>query len=204
MILSLKWNLQFLLLLQLISGNLLTSKMFKLLTSAVLVMAVTCQRGKNSYVTCTTRKPVGFMHSWNRTSHFKSHLLLIWNFQMRLEMRCAIWNFLKLLKLFNPSQGLLIWNFQMRLEMRYVIWDFWDLKLCSWNFSNLKLCGSLNYLKLLKCPLRTKKFQITLNIEVINLFVHRVDIYWQSLTWILSALMFFFFAMINIVEHCQH
>ena len=99
--------------------------------------------------------------------------LLVWIFQMRLEMRCAIrnfwnfsnlcmecclfetfrwdlksdvaiWNFwnlsnlsrrvaywklsdetwnemcyLKLLKLFNPSQELLIWNFQMAFEMRY-------------------------------------------------------------------------------------
>ena len=64
------------------------------------------------------------MQSWNRTSHFKSHLLLIWNFQMRLEMRSAIWNFWNFLKL-----ELLIWNFQMRLEMRCAIWNFWNLKL---------------------------------------------------------------------------
>ena len=65
------------------------------------------------------------------------------------------------------------------LEMRCAIWNFWNflklLKLCSWNFSNLKLCGSLNYMKLLKCSLRTKKFQLTLNLEVINLLVHRVN-----------------------------
>ena len=84
------------------------------------------------------------MQSWNHTSHFKSHLLLIWNFQMRLEMRCATWNFLnpfetfetwnlwnemcylKLLKLSNLSQEFLIWNFQMRLEMRCAT--------CIWNF----------------------------------------------------------------------
>ena len=36
--------------------------------------------------------------------------LLIWKFQMRLEMRCAIWNCWNL-KLFNLSQELLIWNF---------------------------------------------------------------------------------------------
>ena len=54
--------------------------------------------------------------------------LLIWNFQMWLEMRCAIGNFWNL-KLFNPSQGLLIWKFEMRLEMRYAIWNFWNLKL---------------------------------------------------------------------------
>ena len=73
--------------------------------------------------------------------------LLIWNFQMRLEMRCAIRNFLKLVKsimeccLFETFRwdlkwdvlletfetfqtyhgGLLIGNFQMRLEMRYAI-----------------------------------------------------------------------------------
>ena len=52
--------------------------------------------------------------------------LLIWNFQMRLEMRCAIWNFLTFS---NPSWELLIWNFQMRLETRYAIWNFWNLKL---------------------------------------------------------------------------
>ena len=46
-----------------------------------------------------TRKPAGFMQSWNRTSCFKSHLLLIWNFKMRFEMRCAIWNFWDFLKL---------------------------------------------------------------------------------------------------------
>ena len=34
----------------------------------------------------------------------------IWNFQMRLEMRCAIWNFSTFS---NPSQELLILNFQM-------------------------------------------------------------------------------------------
>ena len=237
-----------------------------------------------------TGKPVGFMQSWNCTSHFKSHLLLIWNemcylklfetwvaylklsdetwnkicylkflkletlqtchcsswfeifrwdlkkrcnlnfwnpswglliwnFKMRLEMRCAIWN----LKLFNPSQELVIWNFQMRLEMRHAIWNFstfsntpWELLIWNfqirlekevlfeifeawnfsnpsqwvaylklsdetwtrgaiWNFWNLKLC-SWNYLKLLTCPLRTKKFQLTLNLEVINVLVHRVDI----------------------------
>ena len=66
--------------------------------------------------------------------------LLIWNFQMRLEMRCAIWNFWNL-KLFNLSQELLIWNFQMRLKMRYAIWNFLKLEtfnpsqgLLIWNF----------------------------------------------------------------------
>ena len=119
----------------------------------------------------------------------------IWNFQMRLEMRCAIWNFstfsnpsqgvwnkiyfqtfshggclfetftwnemcylklfkvfnpsqelviwnfqmtwnemcyLKLFKLFNPSQGLVIWNFQIRLEVRCVIWNFSTFSNPSW------------------------------------------------------------------------
>ena len=63
--------------------------------------------------------------------------LLIWNFQMRLEMGCAIWN----LKLFNPWQELLIWNFQMRLEWDMLFETFWNLKLFNpsqelliWNF----------------------------------------------------------------------
>ena len=208
--------------------------------------------------------------------------LLIWNFQMRLEMRCAIWNFwnLKLLEpimgsclfetfrwdlkwdvlfeTFQPFQthhksclfetfrwdlkwdvlfetwnfsnwscGLLSWNFQIRLEQDHMLfenfetWNFSNpsqgvayLKLSDetstrgaiWNFWNLKLFKSItggflfetfrwdlkwdvlfetfetwnfavwNYLKLLTCHLRTKKFQLTLNLEVINLLVHRVDI----------------------------
>ena len=95
--------------------------------------------------------------TWNFSN--MSWELLIWNFQMRFEMRCAIWNFwnLKLFKhimgcclfetfrwdlkgdvLFkfwnilsfsNPSQELLIWNFQMRLETIYSIWYVWNLKL---------------------------------------------------------------------------
>ena len=87
-----------------------------------------------------TRKLVGFMQSWNCTSHFKSHLLLISNFQMRLEMRCAIWNFLKLLK-----KDVLFETF----EMRCAIWNLkllkWDVLFETWNFWNEKC-----YLKLLK------------------------------------------------------
>ena len=81
--------------------------------------------------------------SWNKICYLKCLKLetfwtchgglLIWNFQMRLEMRCAIW------KLFNPSQELVIWNFQMRLEVRCAIWNFstfsnpsWELLI--WNF----------------------------------------------------------------------
>ena len=102
------------------------------------------------------------MQSWNRTSHFKSHLFLIWNFQMRLEMRSAIWNFWNFLKL-----ELLIWNFQMRLEMRCTIWNFkkpivgsclfetcrwdlkWDVLFETWNLFNLfKSITKAAYLKL--------------------------------------------------------
>ena len=76
----------------------------------------------------STRKPVGFMQSWNRTSHFKSHLLLIWNFQMRLEMRCAIWNFLKL---FKPiMEGCLFETFRWDLK-----WDVLFETSETWNFS---------------------------------------------------------------------
>ena len=74
--------------------------------------------------------------------------LLIWNFQMRLEMRCAI---RKTCQTYHG--GLLIWNFQMRLEMRCAIWNLlklfkpimegclfqtfrWDLK---WDVPNIWL-----------------------------------------------------------------
>ena len=62
---------------------------------------------------------------------------------MRLEMRCAIWNFwnLKLFKLLNPSQELVIWNIQIRLDMRCAIWN---LK----HFNLFKLIMRAAYLKL--------------------------------------------------------
>ena len=71
--------------------------------------------------------------TWNEMCHLKlfklfnsSQELVIWNFQIRLEVRCAIWNF----SIFsNPSWELLIWNFQMRLETRYSIWNVWNFKL---------------------------------------------------------------------------
>ena len=53
----------------------------------------------------------------------------------------VIWNFqmtwsemcyLKLFKLFNPSQELVIWNFQIRLEVRCVIWNFSTFSNPSW------------------------------------------------------------------------
>ena len=64
----------------------------------------------------STRQPVGFMQSWNCTSHFKSHAYL--------KLPGETWNEMCYLKLFNPSQELLIWNFQMRLETRCAIWNF--------------------------------------------------------------------------------
>ena len=93
-------------------------------------------------------------------------VLLIGNFQMRLEMRCAIRNLSNLFMegvsviwvrmtqsvfetfrwdlkwdvLFETFQtyhgGLLIWNFQMRLEMRCAIRNFSNL---SWSVAYLKL-----------------------------------------------------------------
>ena len=103
-----------------------------------------------------TRKPVGFMQSWNRTSHFKSHLLLIWNFQMKLEMRCAIWNFwnlswkvayLKLsdvtwnemcyLKLFKPiMEGCLFETFRwdLKWDVLFEIFEIYHGGLLTWNF----------------------------------------------------------------------
>ena len=139
--------------------------------------------------------------TWNFSN--MSWELLIWNFQMRLETRYAIWNvwnlklfkhvmgvaYLKLsdetwkrgviwnfltLETFQTFQthhvGLLIWNFQMRFEMRCAIWNFWNLRLCSWN-----------YLKCLMCPLRTKKFQLSLNLAIIHFHVVSSDV-WFFLT----------------------
>ena len=87
--------------------------------------------------------------TWNFSN--MSWELLIWNFQMRLVKELLFetfetWNFsnmswavtylklsdetwnemcyLKLFKLFNPSQELVIWNFQIRLEVRCAIWNF--------------------------------------------------------------------------------
>ena len=114
---------------------------------------------------------------WNfSTFSNQSWELLIWNFQMSLETRYAIWNVWNFLTLetFKTFQthhvGLLIWNFQMRFEMRCAIWNFWNLKLCSWN-----------YLKCLMCPLRTKKFQLTLNLAIIHFDVVSSDV-WFLLT----------------------
>ena len=51
-----------------------------------------------------------------------------------LKLSDETWNemcYLKLLKLFNPSQELVIWNFQMRLE-KEVLFETFEI----WNFSN--------------------------------------------------------------------
>ena len=58
--------------------------------------------------------------TWNEMCYLKlfnpSQELVIWSFQMRLKMTCAIWNFWNFSTFSNPSRELLIWNFQMRLE----------------------------------------------------------------------------------------
>ena len=142
------------------------------------------------------------MQSWNHTSRFKSHFLLIWNFQRRLEMRCAIWNFLKL-ETFQPIIGDAylklsgetwekMWYSQLLKLLKLETFETfqihqrgcllessrWDLKsdvpfetFETWNF---------------EVSFKDKKFQWTLNVEVINLLIHRVDIL------LLSALMFAF------------
>ena len=66
------------------------------------------KRSSNKVSKETTRKPVSFMQSWNRISRFKSHLLLIWNFQMTLETRCAIWNFWTFWNFLKPFET---WNY---------------------------------------------------------------------------------------------
>ena len=80
------------------------------------------------------------MQSWNRTSRFKSHLLLMWNFQMRLEMRCAIWNFWNFLRVAYLKLSNETWNKICYLKL-FETWNFsthhksclfetfrWDLK----------------------------------------------------------------------------
>ena len=101
------------------------------------------------------------MQSWNRASRFKSHLLLIWNFQMRLEMRCAIWNFLKLeaWNFWNSSWGgggCLFETFRWDLLWDVLFETFWNLKLFNpsqglliWNFSG-ETWNKMCYLKYLK------------------------------------------------------
>ena len=54
--------------------------------------------------------------TWNFSN--MSLELLICNFQMTLEKRCAIWNLWNFSNFSNPSQGLLIWNFSWGLK-----WD---------------------------------------------------------------------------------
>ena len=62
--------------------------------------------------------------------------LLIWNFQITLEIRRTISNFLN----YSTYHGeLLIWNFQMRFEMRCAIWNFWNFSNLSWRVTYLKL-----------------------------------------------------------------
>ena len=147
---------------QLVLWNNLCSSKFITLYSIVWLLCkiflLITQYLSNEFITkLQTRKPVCFMQSWNCTSHFKSYLLLIWNSQMRLEMRCAIWNFwnfsnlswrvaylklsdeawnemcyLKLLKLFKPiMEGCLFETFRWDLK-----WDVLFETFETWNFWN--------------------------------------------------------------------
>ena len=100
--------------------------------------------------------------------------LLIWNFQMRLEMRCAIWNFL-------------------------IFETFWYLKLCS-----LKLFETFDMpfedKKVSINPEFRKDQLLTHRVDICHSFIcHSL-----TFIWMLSAVMFVFFNNINIVEHCQH
>ena len=80
--------------------------------------------------------------TWNFSN--MSWGLLIWNFQIRLEVRCAIWNFSKFS---NPSQELVIWNFQMRLEKEVLFETFQTFQT---HHGGVAYLGRLGYLKLLK------------------------------------------------------
>ena len=55
--------------------------------------------------------------------------LLIWNFQMRLEMRCAIWNFMKHLKLETLEMRCAIWTLKLlKQDMVFETFEtFWNL-----------------------------------------------------------------------------
>ena len=131
--------------------------------------------------------------------------LLIWNFQMRLEMRCAIRNFwnlsnlirrvaywklsdetwnemcyLKLLKLFNPSQELLIWNFQMTFEMRYAIWNIWNV----WNLKLLKHVMGAAYFKLSDQTWKKMWCSKHLKLETFQTFqIHQRDCLFETFRW---------------------
>ena len=154
--------------------------------------------------------------------------LLIWNFQMKLEKE-LLFEIFETCNFSNPSWAFAYlklsdetWNEMCYLKFWYLKllkpimgsclfetfrWDLkWDVlfeTFETWNFA------VWNYLKLLTCPLRTKKFQLTLNLGRINFLAHRVDIchsfICHSLTfiWMLSAVMFVFLTtliLMNIVS----
>ena len=64
--------------------------------------------------------------TWNFSN--MSWELLIWNFQMRLEMRCAIWNFWNL-KLLKHVMGVAYLKLSDETWKRGAIWNFSNLKL---------------------------------------------------------------------------
>ena len=72
---------------------------------------------------------------WNEMCYLKlltfsnpSWELLIWNFQMRLETRYAIWNFWNL-KLFKHVMGVAYFKLSDETWKRGAIWNVWNLKL---------------------------------------------------------------------------
>ena len=125
------------------------------------------------------------MQNWNCTSHFKSHLLLIWNFPDET------WNemcYLKLLKLFETFQtfqtfqtyhgGLLIWNFQMRLEIRCAIWNFWNF----WNFSTHHMsCLFETFRWDLKWDMLFETFETFWNFS--NFSTHHMSCLFETFKW---------------------
>ena len=117
-------------------------------------------------------------------THWGGGGLLIWNFQMRLEMRSAIWNFS------NTNQGrdvLLIWNFQMRLEMRSAIWNFWnfsvfnpseELLIWIWDmkwdllFETFKVFNPSQWLPIPNFQMRLETVYMLFDLECLKLFKH--------------------------------
>ena len=120
--------------------------------------------------------------------------LLIWNFQMRLEMRCAMWNFWNL-KLFNPSQELLIWNFQIIFEMRYAIWNIWNV----WNLKLFKHVMGVACFKLSDETWEKMWYSKHLKLETFQTFqIHQRGCLFETFRWDLK----WDFAFWNFLKLC--
>ena len=104
--------------------------------------------------------------------------LIIWNFQMRLETNSALWN-LKQFKIFKPITGSCLFETldETSNEMCYLkLLKFLKLETLQLKLFKLQTLWQPELFETVEVPFKYKKFQFTLNLEVINLFVYRVDI----------------------------